>query len=137
VVHAKWEAFTVAACAVVVVGPSGCLVAVAEILLPTKVRTSPAAETHAVAFVVGLAPSPPRVVTDCLGILNTAERGKAAAVAAARPLAAPWIRIAAACDGDTARLVADRLLVWMPSHTASSEYQHRLKSDGTCVTSTD
>ena len=58
VVHAMWEHFTVAACAIVVVNPDGVLVAVAEALLPTKVRTSPAAETNAIALVVGLIPTP-------------------------------------------------------------------------------
>ena len=48
----KWEAFTVAACAIVAVDANGSLVATAEVLLPSKIRTSPAAETHAIAIVI-------------------------------------------------------------------------------------
>ena len=110
---------------------------VAEVLLPTKVRTSPAAETHAVALAVGMTPAPPRLVTDCLGVVRTAERGRAAAVAASRPLAAPWLAIAAATDGDPAAMVRSGRLLWMPAHTTDRSYRGRTKSDGSAVTPTD
>ena len=77
------------------------------------------------------------MVTACLGVVEMAERGRAAAVAATRPLAAQWTRIAAACDGDPAVMVRERRLVWMPAHTSNRSYRGRTKSDGTLVSPTD
>ena len=123
VVHAQWEAFTVAACAIVVADANGSLVAAAEVLLPSKICTSPAAETHAIAIVIGLAPMPPCMVTDCLGILHTAERE-------AEP--PPWPRIALLRPHGFAllRRAMETLPAWWPP-VASCGCRPTLRAAGT------
>ena len=148
VVNATTDRYAVAACAIVVVGPVGsgggdecdglaALIAVAEVALPSKVRTAPAAETAAVALILAMTPSAPYIVTDCLGIIITAEAGAAAATAAGKPNAGAWCRIAHATDGDPRALVRSGRLRWMPSHATAANFSGLRKSDGSPVTFTE
>ena len=125
-----------AAAAVVLVGSDGELVAFGEALLPASVRTSGAAEAHGLLLAVTMSVSPPRVVTDCLSLLDAA-RAWPAAVAANRPLAGVWSLIGAAMDGAARRLIDGGLLTWMPSHVARRNLGQRFRSDGAPVSTID
>ena len=68
------------------------------------------------ANVLTMCPLPPRIRTDCLALLNTAQQGAQAATAASKALARIWNIIAAATDFETGHLTRNRRLVWMPAH---------------------
>jgi hypothetical protein len=93
------------------------------------------AETWAVWTVVEMCPWVPHITTDCLGILNIAKGGTAAAVAASNPNARIWKLIADATDGDITKL--SEKLVWMPSHQNESAIGQRYKSDGRRISCLD
>ena len=77
-----------------------------------------------------LCPFPPFMITDCLALLRTAERGLASATAATRPLARLWNHIGSIMDGNIGKLVEDGLLVWMPAHQTSAGVGVKVLSDG-------
>ena len=126
-----------AACAIAVCDESGALVGLAEVRLPSSVTTAAEAEAWAIFFAVSRCPSAPRMVTDCLSLLKTAECGTASATAASRRLGGLWMRIAAAVDGNLASLVEQGRLVWMPAHQTAAETARVAKSNGQPVTSVD
>ena len=104
--------------AIVVVSKEGDLVAYGAGIPPDFVTDSGMAELWAVYTAVAMTPGQHDVVTDCLGILETARRGTAAATTAGSPNARLWKMMAARLDGDISRL-ADHL-VWMPAHQTTA-----------------
>jgi hypothetical protein len=76
----------------------------------------------------------PRVVTDCKSLLTTATAGAVRATSASCPLAGVWGVVAICVDGDLARLVALKLLRWMPAHKSLAKAVALRASDGELVT---
>ena len=76
--------------AIVVVAPSGELVALAYGCPPNWIVDSAGAETWALYIVASFSPVLPYVVTDCLGVVNTLRDGKVRATSSFRPLARVW-----------------------------------------------
>ena len=74
-IHARLPGCAATGAAAVVVNADGSLAGIAQILLPTKVRTAAAAELEALAVVLQLSPFTPNVVTDCLSIVTAAGNG--------------------------------------------------------------
>ena len=100
--------------AIVVVSDAGDLVAFGAGVPPSHVTDSGMAETWAVWIVLEMCSVTPRIITDCLGILNTARSGTALATTGRSPNARTWNLIKQALDGDVT-VLADEL-VWMPAH---------------------
>ena len=75
------------------------------------------------------------IVTDCLGLLRTAEAGFAAATSPKMANARIWGLIGELMDGQASQL--RRALVWMPAHTSIDQCIHRLRSDLRTVSATD
>ena len=73
------------------------------------------------------------VIADCMALLATAQGGVARATAANRPLDGVWSIIGSVLDGDTASVVQQRRLVWMPAHLALRTFSTKPKSDGSQV----
>ena len=61
-------------------------------------------------------PSPPRMATDCKGLVDTATRGKSRATSAKHPLARIWNVIATCLDDDLHQLPQKGLIRWIPAH---------------------
>ena len=115
-----------------VIDAGGGLVAYAHATPPAWVRTAAAAEAWELWLTLAGTPYPPRIVTDCMALLDAAAAGLAAATAAGRPTARVWNAIAGALDGDLRGLRSS--LVWMPAHTSCDAIGCRRKSDGRRVT---
>ena len=79
--------------------------------------------------------SPPTMVTDCLGLLRTAEAGAAAATSAKKANARVWSLIAEVVEGRLVQL--SHTLTWMPAHTTCDNFHSREKSTGSEVTTTE
>ena len=73
-------------------------------------------------------PSPPRILTDCLGLLVAARAGPYIATNGKKADARIW-KLIDSVTGDAFKLLA-AALVWMPAHTTASEARKRTKSDG-------
>jgi hypothetical protein len=131
------ESLGAAAAAVVVVNDEGDLISFGEAALPGTVQTSAGAEAHALLIAIGLCPEPPRVVTDCMGLLDLARGGSTRATLPTRLTAGIWTHIVTAVDGAPQVLVDQRRLVWMPSHVAAGSRAAVLKSDGSQITDAD
>jgi hypothetical protein len=123
--------------AVVVVDAAGRLVGYAAGAPPAWATSSAAAEAWAMLVVLQTAASPPRVVTDCLGLLETLQRGREAATAANRPLARLWALTFAALDGQPPEGYVHGPLCWMASHGSRGTVGIATLSDGRAVTFTD
>ena len=80
---------------------------------------------------------PPRIVTDCLGLLTQLERGLADGMAAHRPLARLWGLIAATLDNAVPQEWLKERLAWMPAHTSRAAVGRWLRSDGRPVSLRD
>ena len=65
-------------------------------------------------------PHPPRVATDCKGLVDTAARGKSRATSAKHPLARIWNSIAGCLDDNLHQLPQKGLLRWIPAHLTES-----------------
>jgi hypothetical protein len=102
---------------------------------PGHVTDSGMAELWAVWTAIEMSPAVPRITTDCLGILNTARAGTAAAIAAGNMNARIWRLIAGALDGDITTL--DGKLVWMPAHQNQKAIGERFKSNGHRISNID
>ena len=87
---------------------------------PDWVRTAAAAEAWALLIALGIYPSPPRIATDCKGLVDTAARGKSRATSAKQPLARIWNSIAACMDDDLHQLPQKGLIRWIPAHLTES-----------------
>ena len=78
-----------------------------------------------------------KIVTDCLGLLNTAKRGIAAASTAKMGLARTWTMIAHHLDGRLDVLAQAKRLTWMPAHQSPAAIGCALRSTGTPITALD
>jgi len=123
--------------AIVVVGPDGSLAGFGFGVPPTWVATAAAAEAWALHIALTQSLFPPLLRTDCQSLLTIAAEGSAQATAASRPLARIWALIAGSLDGDTAKLVRDGLLAWMPAHQSLGAIGTRELSNGKLLTGRD
>ena len=121
---------------IVVVAQDGQLLGCAHGAPPRWVTTAGAAEAYATYKVLTLTPFVPHIVTDCLGVLQTLQRGAAAATAANRVNARLWSLIGGCLDGTTWHDAAS-LVTWMPAHGSKSVIGAALKSNNEAVTATD
>ena len=121
--------------AVVVVSDSGELIAFGAGIPPSHVTDSGMAEAWALWKVIEMCPHTPRIVTDCLTLLNVAECGTALATNGRSPNARIWRLIARAMDGDVTKL--KDCLVWMPAHQSTAAISCRYKSNGHRLNSMD
>ena len=120
--------------AIVVAVPDGELLAYAYGVPPCWACSSAAAEAWALYMVLMATPSPPQVVTDCLGLLDTLERGRDAATAAGRLLARLWNLIFEALDGEVPEGFVHGRMRWMASHGSRATIGVAMLSDGSPVT---
>ena len=104
---------------------------------PAWATTSAAAEGWALLMVVKASVNPPRVVTDCLGLLDTLERGQEAATGAGRVLARLWALLFSAFDGKPPDGYVHTDLCWMGSHGSRAVIGVARRSDGKLVSQTD
>ena len=104
---------------------------------PSWCVTAAAVETWALATALTLTAFPPALRTDCQSLLTVAEEGTQKALGASKPLARAWAVIAAALDGDLARLTRDDKLAWLPAHLAMGAIGARRLSDGKLLTAVD
>ncbi len=117
---------------VAVVHPDGSLLGIGLGVPPMWVHDAAGAELWAFFVVLGLTVSMPRVVTDCLGILETLRGHVLAATSPKRVLARTWNMIATSLDQDFE--AARSLLTWMPSHESSHAIGRALDSNGVPIT---
>ena len=96
-----------------------------------------AAEAWALCHVLKETANPTRIITDCLGLVKTAEQGTAAAITSRKQLARVWSNISGALDGRIDKLISDKVLVWMPAHKSASAIGSVCKSNGSLVTARD
>jgi len=122
--------------AIVVVARDGRLLGCASGAPPHWITTAGAAEAYATYKVLALSPFVPHIVTDCLGVLQTLQRGPTAASAANKLNARLWALIGGCLDGTTWQAAADHV-TWMPSHGTKGSIGNACKSDGGMVTATD
>ena len=120
--------------AIVVVAPDGKLLAYAYGVPPRWACSSAAAEAWALYMVLMVTPAPPCVITDCLGLLDTLERGREAATAASRLLARIWNLIFEALDGVVPEGFVHGRMRWMASHGTRATIGVATLSDGSPVT---
>ena len=129
--HAEtWETATTG-CGAAVIKCDGTLVAYAHATPPPWVRTASAAEAWALKLVVSVCPFVPKILTDCMALVNAAQAGVQASTAASRVTARIWNDMSYCLDGDFNHLRG--MLVWLPAHTACETIGSRCKSDGTLV----
>jgi len=122
---------------IVVVTGEGQLVGYGYGSPPAWVRDAAGAEAWALVTVARENPQLPSIVTDCLGLVNTAAAGRAAATHAKRPQARLWGMFFHYVDDAEAAEAAHRTLVWMPSHCTLAAARFRCKSDGSLVSALD
>jgi len=123
--------------AIAVVGSDGRLIACGLGVPPDWVTTAGGAELWAFYTVVRLNAFIPFVITDCLSILQTLERGLRAACGPARPQARLWKLIAAAFDFHIQPEVIEERVIWMPSHTSRASIGRARRSDGRPISGTE
>ena len=122
-------------CGVAVVDPTGKLVAFATATPPPWVKTASAAEAWALLLTLRENPFPPRILTDCVGLLTAAKIGPAAATKGRKADARIW-RLIDGITGDSFNQLR-QALVWMPAHTSASGAVGRTKSDGKLLTTAE
>ena len=114
---------SVTGCGVAVVDAQGMLVGLANATPPSWVASSAAAEAWALYLTLKEVAVLPTIVTDCLGLLRTAEAGFCAATSPRMANARIWKLIDDLMDGQAPPL--RRSLVWMPAHTSIGQCMHR------------
>ena len=129
-VDGAWAELATAAAAIVVTSGDGDLVAIAEIALPSCVRSAPAAEAAAVVIVLSMCPVPPRTFTDCKVVVDTTAQGTVMATAASSPLAGYMRRAAVVLGDDLGVLTSRKRLVWIPAHLSRAKALRAVRSDG-------
>ena len=122
--------------AIVVVAEDGSLLGCAHGAPPAWVATAGAAEAFALYKVLAVNPFVPTIVTDCLGVLQTLQRGSTTATAANRVNARLWRLIASCLDGTTWREAAEQV-TWMPAHGSRAAIGVATKSNNDVVSETD
>ena len=115
-INPLWRSITTTGFGVVVTNSNGELIGYGRGATPQWVRTAAAAEAWAMHTILAMHPFPPKMVTDCKGLVDTAARGRTRATTAKQPLARIWNIIAAAMDGDLHTLVSDDRIRWVPAH---------------------
>ena len=123
--------------AIVVVAHDGTLVAYGNGHPPDWILDASGAEGWALFISIRLCGFFPRVLTDCLNLLNFLEEGQNAACAAHRPLARLWNLIFPLCDSLDIGMTINKLLIWLPAHKSPSAIGTVLRSDGKYVTAID
>jgi hypothetical protein len=121
--------------AIVVVDEKGSLVGCGRGRPPQWLTTAAGAEAWAFWTVVRLNPFLPRVVTDCLEVLQTLAGGRSEALVGTRRLARVWRLIFDALDGGAG--APESMVRWMPAHRTGGAIGMALKSDGTKITFTE
>ena len=97
----RWKTLSTLGLAIMVISDAGDLLARGNGVPPEWCDSASAAEAWALYQVVrSAAPFVPRVLTDCLGLLQAAEKGAAAARAANVRLARTWHHIADCLNDD-------------------------------------
>jgi len=122
---------------VVVLGPEGEVCGLCYGAPPSWITSAAGAEGWALYTALRSSTRPPRVVTDCLGLVTQLERGLSDATAPHRPLARLWGLIAAALDGAVPEQWLRDELAWMPAHTSMAAIGRMLRSDGRPVSRRD
>ena len=115
---------------IVVMDERGSLVAWGNGVPPVWVDSAAAAEAWALNIALQHSIGTPVILTDCLGLLKTAERGASAALAAKMRLARTWAHIANHLDGNIHDLITMKRLIWMPAHQGAGQIGTALRSDG-------
>ena len=133
--NTKWSTLATFGFGIVVTADNGDLVAWGGGVPPAWVDSASASEAWALATVSMLAVWPPRILTDCLGLLHTSEAGTAAATKSSRQLARTWAVIANQLDGDISKMTKEKRLRWMPAHQSVAAIGVACKSDGKPITS--
>ena len=101
---------------IVGVCPRGQLRSVGYGTPPYWITDSAGAETWAFYTVLSLCASCPRVVTDCLGIVNTLASGRDRATAPMHKLARVWNMVFNILDDHSSVLHALSRVIWMLAH---------------------
>ena len=122
-------------CGVAVLDENEKLVAYATATPPPWVKTAGAAEAWALYLTLRECPGVPSVLTDCLGLLQAAKAGPAAATTAKKPCARIW-RLISDLTAHSFKELAQQL-VWMPAHTSAANATGRAKSDGRCLSTAE
>ena len=104
---------------------------------PAWCDSAAAAEAWALCTVLRISPGHTKIVTDCLGLVETASNGTAAAVTSRKHLARVWSNIANSLDGRIDSLFSNKALVWMPAHLTSVAIGQANKSNDSPVTARD
>ena len=125
-----------AGCSLIATSNDGALVAVAQVALPSKIKTAPQAELQALLVLFQLAPFVSRVTTDCMSLVAVARGGLCKASAGGKTTAGDWSRLATYLDGSLQPL-ADGILVWAPAHCSLAVALTMRRSDGRLCTSID
>ena len=131
----KHHELAVTGCGVAVVDASGNLVGLANATPPCWITSSAAAETWALYLTLQEVAVLPVIITDCLGLLRTAEAGMEAATNAKMANARTWRLICELLDGQMAAL--RRALYLDAAHTSIDQSRHRVRSDLRQVTAID
>ena len=124
----EWLDYRATGFGVAIVDRDGSLLAFGLGCPPTWCATAAAAETWALVVALRLSPYPPQLRTDCLSLLTSALDAHRAC-GANRSLARAWSMIRTALDGDTAVLVRDGRLVWLPAHQTTAAIGVQLLSN--------
>jgi len=136
-VDGKWQGTTRTGFGIVIVGPDGGVRGIALGSPPSWVTSAAGAEAWALLETLQACPGTPKVVTDCLGLIQQLERGGTDATGSRRPLARLWRLIFSALDGQVPQEWLHREFVWMGSHSSKAAIGRAQKSNGDLVSATD
>ena len=96
-----------------------------------------AAEAWALHIALLESAFPPKLRTDCLSLLSTAQEGATQATGPAKPLARIWRLISSSLDGRIESIVERGNLVWMPAHQPLSAISSATLSNGKLLSGVD
>ena len=117
---------------IVITSSSGTLLGYGNGVPPRWVHDAAGAELWALYVVARMNPMLPKVVTDCVGLLQGLQGEPSIATGPKKKLARTWNMIKCALDGDFQ--VALRQVTWMPSHIAAHAIGSARDSRGEEVT---
>ena len=135
--NGRWSWTGTLGFAIVVVSPEDELVAWGCGVPPEWVVDAAGAEAWALATTLQMCPSPPYIITDCLGVVKGAEMDPRRLLSNTSKLARTWQHIISATDGCLADLPKNGRLVWMPAHTAEKKVGEVKKSNCKVMTWVD
>jgi len=122
---------------VVVVAANGELIAFGQGAPPAWIKDSAGAEMWALYVVADCNPCLPRIITDCLGLLDMLAKGVVEATKAGRPMARLWAMIFRCTDAVTPTFGLSDDFIWMPSHCSAAAARNMIKSNGEPITPTE